>query len=292
MVRRVTPSQLNSMVRKAQQKQRQAIDKFNREVRGYNQKAKRVVDNYNREVRTHNARVRADRQRLKNELIRLNRQPVTARLMTFRTSVSAVQTAHKRLEHAADVSRFDARYNEILDLSERETANSAGLMNALLGDAEPPDELLPNAPDSLLIPVLHAISADLSDRWRGALFSLNLSNPDAARHFCTSAREIITRILDTKAPDSIVTGAMPGCDCTPRGKPTRRAKIRYFLHQKGMEQNELEAFVETDMDNVVDLFQVFNEGTHGSAGNFGLTQLQAIRKRVEDAIMFLSGLVS
>ena len=29
MVRRVTPSQLNSMVRKAQQKQRQAIDKFN-----------------------------------------------------------------------------------------------------------------------------------------------------------------------------------------------------------------------------------------------------------------------
>ena len=225
MVRRVTPSQLNSMVRKAQQKQRQAIDKFNREVRGYNQKAKRVVDNYNREVRTHNARVRADRQRLKNELIRLNRQPVTARLMTFRTSVSAVQTAHKRLEHAADVSRFDARYNEILDLSERETANSAGLMNALLGDAEPPDELLPNAPDSLLIPVLHAISADLSDRWRGALFSLNLSNPDAARHFCTSAREIITRILDTKAPDSIVTGAMPGCDCTPR--ENRLAAPRY-----------------------------------------------------------------
>ena len=128
MVRRVTPSQLNSMVRKAQQKQRQAIEKFNREVRGYNQKAKRVVDNYNREVRTHNARVRADRQRLKNELIRLNRQPVTARLMTFRTSVSAVQTAHKRLEHAADVSRFDARYNEILDLSERETANSAGCL--------------------------------------------------------------------------------------------------------------------------------------------------------------------
>ena len=165
-------------------------------------------------------------------------------------------------------------------------------MNALLGDAEPSDELLPNASDSPLSPVLQAISADLSDRWRGALFSLNLSNPDAARHFCTSAREIITRILDTKAPDSMVVGAMPGCDCTPQGKPTRRAKIRYFLHQKGMEQNELEAFVETDMDNVVDLFQVFNEGTHGSAGKFGLTQLQAIRKRVEDAIMFLSGLVS
>ena len=292
MVRRVTPSQWNSMVRKAQQKQRQEIDKHNRAVKAYNQKVKRAVDDYNREIRIHNARVRADRQRLRNELARLSRQPVTTRLATFRTSVSAVQTAHERLEHAADASRFDARYNEVLDLSERETANSTGLMNALLGDAAPSDELLPNAPDSPLIPVLQAISADLSDRWLGALFSLNLSNPDAARHFCASTREIITRILDMKAPDTIVVGAMPDCDRTPQGKPTRRAKIHYFLHLKGMNQNELEAFVETDMNNVVDLFQVFNEGTHGSAGKFGPAQLQAIRKRVEDAIMFLSGLVS
>ena len=66
--------------------------------------------------------------------------------------------------HAADAGRFDARYNEVLDLSEREAANSAGLMNALLGDAEPSDEPPPNAPDSPLTPILHAISADLSDR--------------------------------------------------------------------------------------------------------------------------------
>ena len=39
MVRRVTPSQWNSMVRKVQQKQRQAIDKYNREAKAYNQKA-------------------------------------------------------------------------------------------------------------------------------------------------------------------------------------------------------------------------------------------------------------
>ena len=293
MVRQVTPSQWNSMVRKVQQKQRQAIDKYNRDAKAYNQKVKRAVDDYNRDVRTYNARVRADRQRLRNELARLSRQTtVTTRLRTFRTSVSVVQTAHERLEHAADSSRFDARYNEVLDLSERETANSTGLMNALLGDAAPSDELLPNALDSPLIPVLQAISSDLSDRWRGALFSLNLRNPDAARHFCASAREIITRILETKAPDTTVAGAMPDCDCTPQGKPTRRAKIRYFLHLKGMNQDELEAFVEADMNNVVDLFQVFNEGTHGSAGKFGLTQLRAIRKRVEEAIMFLSGLVN
>ena len=95
-----------------------------------------------------------------------------------------------------------------------------------------------------------------------------------------------------KAPDSVVVGAMPDCDRTPQGKPTRRAKIRYFLHQKEINQAELEAFVETDMNNVVDLFEVFNKGTHGPAGTFGLGHLQVVRKRVEDAIMFLSGLVT
>jgi hypothetical protein len=84
---------------------------------------------------------------------------------------------------------------------------------------------------------------------------------------------------------------MPGCDRTPLGAPTRRAKIRYFLQMQEMKDVELEAFVESDMNNVVELFEIFNEGTHGSAGAFDLPQLQAIRKRVEDGITFLSRLV-
>ena len=47
--------------------------------------------------------------------------------------------------------------------------------------------------------------------------------------------------------------------------------------------------VESDMNNVIELFEVFNEGTHGSAGAFDLPQLQAIRKRVEDGITFAGG---
>ena len=292
MVRRVTPSQWNSMVRQAQQKTRQEINKYNRDVRAYNQKVKRATEAYNREANAHNKRVRADRQRLKNELAQLGRQIVTARFVTFRTSVNTVQTAYERLEHAASGSRFDARYNEVLDLSEREAANNAGLLNAFLGDPRPSSEALAGPSESPLTPILNAISADLGDRWRGALFSLNPLNPDAARHFCSSAREIVAGILNTMAPDAIVVAAMPDCDRTPHGTPTRRAKIRYFLHLQGMNQEELEDFVETDMNNVVDLFQVFNEGTHGSAGKFNVSQLQAIRKRVEDGIMFLSGLVS
>ena len=54
-----------------------------------------------------------------------------------------------------------------------------------------------------------------------------------------------------------------------------------------MNQEELEDFIEADMKNVVDLFHVFNKGTHGTAGTFTSSQLHEIRKRTEDAIMFL-----
>lgn len=288
MVRRVTPSQFRSLVRQAQQKTKQAIDKHNREVRVFNRKAKQAVDTYNREVRAHNARVRSDRQRLKNEIAKLARQSTTGtRLVTLRTSVGTVHTSYERLDRAYEQGAIDDRYAELLDLSEREAANSAGVMNALLGDA-PAADAAPDAPESPLTPILTAISADLGDRWKGALFSLNPRNPDAARHFCTSAREVITRILDVKAPDAIVIAAMPDCERTPqRGTPTRRAKIRYFLHRQGMTRDELADFVEDDMRNVVELFEVFNEGTHGTAGAFDLAQLSAVRKRVEDGILYL-----
>ena len=298
MARRVTPSQWKSMMRQAEQKWRQAINKynrevdnFNREVKNHNRKAKQAVDSYNREVRAHNARVRPNRQRLRNELARLANRRVAVHLTTFSTSVTAVQTTYERLEHAASGSRYDGRYNEILDLSEREAANTAGLMNALLDDSHPSIESPASPPDSPLTPILSAVSADLGDRWRGALYSLNPINPDAARHFCSSAREIIAGILDTKAPDKVVVASMPGCELTPRKTPTRRAKVRYFLYKKGMNQEELEDFIEADMTNVVDLFHVFNKGTHGTAGAFSHSQLQAIRKRTEDAIMFLCRLL-
>src|SRR5262245_49824221 len=125
------------MVRRAQQKQRQAIDRINREIRAYNQKANQAVNQYHREINAYNARVRANRQRLKNELVRLSRQTTTTRYVTLRVSVNAVHTAYEQLEQAADAGRFDERHNEILDLSEREAANNASLMNALMGETEP-----------------------------------------------------------------------------------------------------------------------------------------------------------
>lgn len=286
-----SPSQLRSMIRQAQQKQRQAIDKINRELRARSQRVNQAVRNYNQQVTAYNARLRANRDRLVRELARLSRPTTSSRQVTLRVSFNSVHRAYERLERAADAGQLDQRYSEILDLSEREAANSAGLVNAFEGDAEQTSGAAPDEPASPVTPFLEIISSELADRWRGALYSLSPRNPDAARHFCTSAREIIARILQTKAPDDAVAAAAPDCDRTPQGPPTRRAKLRYLLQARGLDQADLEAFVESDISNVVELFEVFNSGTHGTAGAIKLTQLQALRKRVEDGIAFLSHLV-
>lgn len=291
MVRRYSASQIRNKIRQAQQKKRQAINKYNHSVRRYNQGVKNAVNKFNQEVHAHNARVRANRQRIKNELTRLSRQSSTTAIthyVVYRASVETLHKSYSRLENYADSQQLDSRYDRVLDLSERETANSLVVTNRILGDdsaGDTPAEELENAE---LLDGLRKISPDLDDRWNGAVFSLNLRNPDAARHFCTSAREIITQILEIKAPDADVFALLPDCDTTDRGNPTRRAKIRYFLHRLGMTEDTLEEFVENDMENIVQLFRIFNDGTHGSAGTFDIPQLNAIKKRVKDGIMFLT----
>ncbi len=280
-----------SHIRQARQKQKQAIDKYNREVRRHNQGIKNSVDKYNREVRAHNARVRANLQRIKSELARLSRQSpavTKTRYFAYRASVETLHDSYTRLERRAESHPFDPHYNRVLDLSERETANSLEVTNRILGDqsaGDTPGEELENA---ALRDGLRRISPDLDDRWKGAVFALDPRNPDAARHFCTSAREIIAQILETKAPDTDVFSLLPTCETTDRGIPTRRARIKYLLHLQGMTEDTLEEFVENDMENIVQLFRVFNDGTHGSAGTFDSSQLNSIKKRVEDGIMFLT----
>jgi len=243
MARRISASQLRSKLRLAQQKQQQAINKYNQAVRRHNQGVKNAVNKYNQAVRAHNARVRANRQRIKSELARLNRQSsttTTTRYVVYRSSVDTLHRSYTNLENRAESQQLDPRYNRVLDLSERETANSLEVTNRILGDQNAGDTPANEIENAELLDGLRRISPDLDDRWKGAVFSLNPQNPDAARHFCTSAREIITQILEIKAPDADVFSLLPDCDKTDRGNPTRRARIKYFLHRQGMTEDTLE----------------------------------------------------
>lgn len=278
MVRKISSSQFKSKLRQVASKQKQAINKYNQAVR-----------KLDRDIRAYNSRVRANRQRLNRELAKLKRQSTsTTRYTVFRTSVTTLHTTYVNLEERSSSVSFGPQYDALLDLAEKEDANNLEVMNALLSDDTEMGEDSEVLHSTTITNELNIISGELNDRWRGAIFALSPRNPDASRHFCTSAREIFTQILEIMAPDSKVNALMPNCEKTDQGKPTRRAKIKYLLYQKEFGNIAFENFVEEDMNNIVQLFGVFNQGTHGSAGKFSLRQLCSIKKRVEDGIVFLS----
>ena len=119
-----------------------------------------------------------------------------------------------------------------------------------------------------------------------------LETPMQHDTFARGARELLTAILERYATDDDVSGTLKNCQLTDQGKPTRRSKIRFLLYRIGILDDAFTDFVESDMENVVELFRVFNDGTHGSSGRFTHSQLQSIRVRVEDAVSFLGNIVS
>lgn len=287
MVRRITPSQLKSKLRQIENKRKQAINKYNQEVRKHNQNVRRTVNAHNNEVRKHNARARANRQKAIAELKRLQSR-TTIRYEVVRTSAITLNTTYQSLDaREAEFQNID-HGNDFLDLSEKENASSLAVSNVLEDQGQiinlDKDELVKTD----ITNELSQISPDLHDRWKGALFSLSPDNPDASRHFCTSAREIFIHILDAYAPDEKVLSNFPKCEKTDRGNPTRRWKIKYVLVGAGIVSEEAVDFVDEDVKNVLQLFRVFNDGTHGSSGRYEFNNLVAIKDRVENGIQYLS----
>ena len=287
MARHVSASQIRSKLRQAQAKQRQNIQKWNNAVRTYNNKVRqhnsaqrRAIDAYNREVRVHNSRARANQARLKSALQSLSRRPVIVRHTSLHQSVLDLSAAYDRLD-TSDADAF------LSDLAEQDTANSATVLNNLLGNHDFAHVTHGELTSNRIAGELASISTDLNNRWSGAIFALNPSNPDAARHFCTSSREIIAEVLNTKAPDEDVRAWFPDCHVTERGTPTRRSKMLYCLDRRGVAHGALEDFIEADIKDVTVLFNDLNAGAHGPAGKFSHSQLVAIKTRVEDTIAFV-----
>jgi hypothetical protein len=290
MTRRINSSQAKNMIRRAQQKQRAAIQKYNREVDEYNRKVKRAINDYNAAVRAHNTQVRTNGERLRRELERLARGLSQPQRSTYAVSVTSLHQSFLRLEEKANQGVWGQPGAEIVRFAERETANSAEALNVILGNG-PEDGDVPEIQQSSLTSELLEISPELNRRWQGALYALHPRNPDAARHFCASAREILGGILREEAPDDEIGRLVPGFERTKDGKPTRRARIQFLLRRRRMQEADIQDFVETDLDDVVSLFDLFNRGAHGDSGTFDRTQLAALKRRVEDSIQFIHYLV-
>lgn len=279
MVRKISTSQLKSQLRRLESKQRTAINNYNR-----------AIKNYNTQVRKINNELRRNQQKIKSELSKLNSGlRITT---TYSTSVRTLNVSYQRVTDNYEVlENTNSKQEQLYDLIEQENANNLVVANTL-NNPNDTAEIEGSLNDSMIGDKLKILSPDLNDRWNGALYSLNPKNPDATRHFCTSSREIFTDIFDNYAHDEEVFNMFPNCDKTERGNATRRWKIKYFLNKKGIELKGADEFIDNDIDNILELYHILSDGTHGYAGRYTFIQLKAIKKRVEDGILFLCNIVS
>lgn len=279
MVRKISTSQLRSQLRRLESKQRTAINNYNR-----------AIKNYNTQVRKINNELRRNQQKIKSELSKLNSGlRITT---TYSTSVRTLNVSYQRVTDNYEVLEdTNSKQEQLYDLIEQENANNLVVANTL-NNPNDTAEIEGSLNDSMIGDKLKILSPDLNDRWNGALYSLNPKNPDATRHFCTSSREIFTDIFDNYAHDEEVFNMFPNCDKTERGNATRRWKIKYFLNKKGIELKGADEFIDNDIDNILELYHILSDGTHGYAGRYTFIQLKAIKKRVEDGILFLCNIVS
>ncbi len=280
MAKHFNMSQINSKLRQLQNKQRQAINNYNRQVRQYNSEVKRAVSNYNTAVRQYNSAVRRNRQIINSNISKLNSTKIS---ITYSSSLTVMQRNYCAVNEIYDESvDVTPQQNTILDLIEQEQANSIVTAQII----ENPDQNVDNTEDIEIGNKLLNVSNDLNNRWRGAVFSLNPQNPDAARHFCTSAREIFTEFIELKAPDREVFEYNPSCAKTNNGNATRREKIKYMMRNIQMDDCVVD-FAEADITNILELFHILSDGTHGEAGRLEMKTLYQVKKRVEQGINFL-----
>lgn len=274
MAKSFNMSSFKSQVRQVQRKvERQVQSEINKATRKFE-------SDMNRELRKYNSNVRHNQQIVMRELNKLSSNSSVQTKYTI--SLKVMHQHYTDIENVYQDTYITPEQEHILELIEREQANGLVTANAL----ENEDFTRENTDDVEIGNKLQVVSEDLNNRWKGAIFALNPQNPDAARHFCTSTREIFTEFIELKAPDAQVFKYNPDCEKTDRGNATRREKIKYMMRDIDIVESVVD-FAEADITNILELFHVLSDGTHGEVGRYEFEKLMQVKKRVEQGINFL-----
>lgn len=133
--------------------------------------------------------------------------------------------------------------------------------------------------------LLSRLDPNLVQLLHGARQTLTSTNPDRIRHFSASLRELLTHILHMLAPDDEIREWSISPRDFEKGRPTRRARLRYICRE--IDHEPFDEFVNKDIEAVLEFFQLFHQGTHRIAARFTNRQLKALQMRVESAMRFL-----
>ena len=260
---------------------RNQMNKIHREAKKAEMQFKQEINNYNKAVRQYNSNVRNNKNKILREL---NRMKSTYTINTnYYVTTKLVHNFYIKVSNSYDNGLVE---EDIFNAIENEDANNLELSNVVLNNDEVENSDV-DLDESNISAKLIKISTDLNDRWKGALFSLNPNNPEAARHFCTSTREILKVLIDDRIKDKDVIDSNPQCDKTNYGSPTRKEKIKYAMNKKGISDELIIEFTDSNIENTISLINELSNGTHGHSNKYSLNQLKSFKKRFEDSINFV-----
>ena len=102
---------------------------------------------------------------------------------------------------------------------------------------------------------------------------------------------MFTEFIELKASDADVFAYNPMAEKTERGNATRKEKIRYMMRNSNMDSSVID-FADADITNILELFHILSDGTHGAAGKYEYNKLMQVKRRVEQGINFLCEIAS
>ncbi len=257
------------------------INKLQREAKRAENQIRQSINSYNSAVRQYNSNVRSAQNKIQREFNRMESAYIVR--TNYSISTREVHDVYKKVSNSYDDGYID---ENIFNAIENEDANNLELSNVVLNNYEVENADI-ELDESNISEKLIKISTDLDNRWKGALFSLNPNNPEAARHFCTSTREILKVLIDDSIKNEEVVANNPQCAKTDNGTPTRKEKIKYAMNKKGISNELIIEFTNSNIDNTVSLIGELSNGTHGHANRYSLNQLKSFKKRFEDSINFV-----
>lgn len=141
------------------------------------------------------------------------------------------------------------------------------------------------ATDGELEQMLKELDPSFLRMLKGAERALNSQNPDKARHFGTSLRELFNHVLRELAPASKVESWTDDDNHFHKGRPTRRARI-LFISRK-TKSSSFKDYLHSDVKSVLEFINLFHGITHKKASGYSKEQLNGMHTKMRGTLHLL-----
>jgi hypothetical protein len=120
---------------------------------------------------------------------------------------------------------------------------------------------------------------------KGAKQASHSDNPDKVRHTITSLRELTTRILHDLSPDEKIIKWSTKKEDFVDSRPTRKCRVAYIF--RSLEHSTVSPLIENDISFIVNLFNIFNKGTHKLIPESNSEELDYLITKIESTLLLL-----